>query len=172
MESSTVHSSFIPACHLHAVDEPLPDVSVIRSVWNELMANPRHTLFGGYSDGELVSSCTLTVIPNLTRGCRPYGILENVVTHSAHRGKGYGRAVLREALASAGRLVVIRSCCLREERIERPYSFMSQRALTGRKSLHSSRSQGAEPQRPAARHQHVWMPSFFSERMAVSTTAG
>jgi GNAT superfamily N-acetyltransferase len=95
-----VHSSFIPACHLHAVDEPLPDVSVIRSVWNELMANPRHTLFGGYSDGELVSSCTLTVIPNLTRGCRPYGVLENVVTHSAHRGKGYGNAVLREALAS------------------------------------------------------------------------
>jgi Transposase DDE domain len=58
---------------LHSADEALPDESAIRSVWNELMANPRHTLFGGYVDGELVSSCALTVIPNLTRGCRPYG---------------------------------------------------------------------------------------------------
>jgi len=87
--------------HLHVADEPLPDASVIRSVWNELMADPRHTLFGGYKDGELVSSCALIIIPNLTRGCRPYGILENVVTHSAYRGNGYGKAVLREALTSA-----------------------------------------------------------------------
>ena len=87
--------------HLHPADEALPDEPVIRSIWNELMANPRHTLFGGYVDSELVSSCALTVIPNLTRGCRPYGVLENVVTHSAHRGKGYGKAVLREALTSS-----------------------------------------------------------------------
>ena len=87
--------------HLHSADEALPDEPVIRSIWNELMANPRHTLFGGYVDSELVSSCALTVIPNLTRGCRPYGVLENVVTHSAHRGKGYGKAVLREALTSS-----------------------------------------------------------------------
>ena len=87
--------------HLHSADEPLPDASVIRSIWNELMADPRHTVFGGYRDGELVSSCTLTLIPNLTRGCRPYGLLENVVTHSAHRGNGYGKAVLKEALASS-----------------------------------------------------------------------
>ncbi|CAH2812101.1 MAG: hypothetical protein CBARDMAM_6892 [uncultured Caballeronia sp.] len=67
---------------LHSADEPLPDASVIRSVWNELMADLRHTVFGGYRDGELISSCTLTIIPNLTRGCRLYGVLENVVTHS------------------------------------------------------------------------------------------
>ena len=87
--------------HLHSADEPLPDASTLRSVWNELMADPRHTLFGGYRDGELVSSCALTVIPNLTRGCRPYAVVENVVTHSAHRGNGYGKAVLRDALASS-----------------------------------------------------------------------
>ncbi|MBZ5793674.1 GNAT family N-acetyltransferase [Burkholderia contaminans] len=87
--------------HLHATDEPLPDESVIRIVWNELMANSCHTLFGGYVDGELISSCALTIIPNLTRGCRPYGVLENVVTHGDHRGNGYGKAVLREALASS-----------------------------------------------------------------------
>jgi GNAT superfamily N-acetyltransferase len=87
--------------HLHSADEPLPDALTLRSVWNELMTDPRHIVFGGYRDGELVSSCALTVIPNLTRGCRAYGVVENVVTHSAHRGNGYGKAVLREALASS-----------------------------------------------------------------------
>lgn len=43
-------------------------------------------------------------IPNLTRGCRPYGVVDNVVTHrDAHRAPeaGYGKAVLAEALSVA-----------------------------------------------------------------------
>ena len=50
-----------------------------------------------------MSSCTLTVIPNLTRACRPYGVIENVVTHAEHRGRGWGKAVLAHALAAAWR---------------------------------------------------------------------
>jgi GNAT superfamily N-acetyltransferase len=45
--------------------------------------------------------CTITVIPNLTRGCRPYGVLENVVTHADHRNRGHGKAILAYALAHA-----------------------------------------------------------------------
>lgn len=43
----------------------------------------------------------LTIVPNLTRGCRPYGIVENMVTHAGHRNKGYGKAILAHALAHA-----------------------------------------------------------------------
>lgn len=67
--------------HLHAADDPLPARDVV--------------------DGALVASCTLTVIPNLTRGCRPYGVIENVVTHAAHRKRGHGKALLVHALARA-----------------------------------------------------------------------
>jgi GNAT superfamily N-acetyltransferase len=49
----------------------------------------------------LVSSCALSVIPNLTRGCKPYGLIENVVTHSNHRNQGYGKALLAHTLAYA-----------------------------------------------------------------------
>ena len=49
----------------------------------------------------LISSCTITVIPNLTRGCKPYGVIENVVTHAGHRNLGYGKALLAHALAHA-----------------------------------------------------------------------
>ena len=37
----------------------------------------------------------------LTRSARPYGLIENVVTHRAHRRCGYGTAVLKHALAIA-----------------------------------------------------------------------
>jgi GNAT superfamily N-acetyltransferase len=51
----------------------------------------------GDVDGNMVSSCTVVVIPNLTRGGMPYAVIENVVTHGDHRGKGYGKAMLDAA---------------------------------------------------------------------------
>jgi GNAT superfamily N-acetyltransferase len=87
--------------HLHDSDAPLPGPAVVASIWRELTTNPRYRYVGGFADGTLVSSCTLTIVPNLTRGCRPYGVIENVVTHAAHRSRGNGKAVLARALADA-----------------------------------------------------------------------
>lgn len=87
--------------HLHEQDDPLPERSIVESVWLEAMSNPRIRYFGGYLTGELVSTCTLTIIQNLTRACQPYGVIENVVTHAGHRGLGWGKALLAHALAFA-----------------------------------------------------------------------
>jgi GNAT superfamily N-acetyltransferase len=84
--------------HLHASDDPAPVNNELAEVWSEVLGNPRCRYFGGFVSGELVSSCTIMVIPNLTRGARPYGLIENVVTHHAHRGQGYGKALLAQAL--------------------------------------------------------------------------
>jgi GNAT superfamily N-acetyltransferase len=86
---------------LHQSDAPLPEPSVVQAVWQELMANPRCKYFGYYIGTSLVSSCTITVIPNLTRGCLPYGVIENVVTHASYRRQGYGKAALAHALSHA-----------------------------------------------------------------------
>ena len=85
--------------HLHAQDDPLPDAYTIESVWQELRVSPYHKYFGLYMDARLVSSCTLTLTPNLTRGCRPYGVIENVVTDAGFRKRGFAKAVLEKALA-------------------------------------------------------------------------
>ena len=87
--------------YLHESDCPLPDRSVVEAVWDEIQDSPNFHCFGVFADGKLVSSCALTIVPNLTRGCRPYGIIENVVTHSDFRGEGFGSAVLRLALENA-----------------------------------------------------------------------
>jgi GNAT superfamily N-acetyltransferase len=87
--------------HLHSTDAPLPEISAIKRVWDEIQSNPGYHYFGGFIQNQLVSSCTLTVIPNLTRGCAPYGLIENVVTHPEHRNKGFGKAILAQALGTA-----------------------------------------------------------------------
>jgi GNAT superfamily N-acetyltransferase len=106
MEIRSLSQDELPALlalyeHLHDSDSPLPAQAEIAAVWSEIVSNNRIRYLGGFTNGLLVSSCTISVIPNLTRGCRPYGVIENVVTHSAHRKQGYGTAVLRHALAYA-----------------------------------------------------------------------
>ncbi|MFD1121421.1 GNAT family N-acetyltransferase [Methylophilus flavus] len=87
--------------HLHVSDMPMPSASEVEAVWAEIQANDRIRYFGVFVNDQLVSSCTIAVIPNLTRGCRPYAVIENVVTHSAHRKHGYGNAILQSALTYA-----------------------------------------------------------------------
>ena len=62
---------------------------------------PGSHILVGCLDEAIVASCTLVVIPNLTRGGTPYALIENVVTDAGHRNRGYGKAVLREATEAA-----------------------------------------------------------------------
>ena len=88
--------------HLHADDGPLPDESAVAALWAEIQADPQMVIFIAEGpEGQPIASCTLAVIRNLTRGGRPYAIIENVVTHADFRRQGYGAAVLRHALESA-----------------------------------------------------------------------
>ena len=79
--------------HLHENDDPLPDQDTLMSVWNEIQNSNNIYYFGVFLEKKLVSSCVLTLVPNLTRNCRPYGVIENVVTHKDHRHNGYGRSI-------------------------------------------------------------------------------
>jgi GNAT superfamily N-acetyltransferase len=100
VEESELDALLLLYRHLHATDEmPTPDVA--KQVWHELRSSLRYRYLGAFANGELVSSCALTVIPNLTRGGRPYGVIENVVTHPSHRRQGLGRRLLQEALSFA-----------------------------------------------------------------------
>ncbi len=69
----------------------------LRDVWNEIIEDKNHHIIVNEIDGKIVSSCVCVIIPNLTRGVRPYAFIENVVTHSEYRGKGYATECLDHA---------------------------------------------------------------------------
>ena len=87
--------------HLNPEDPDIKGQKHIKEIWQEICADPGIFYFAIEENGLLVSSCTLTVIKNLTRGGQPYGLIENVVTHASYRKRGYGSAILEKALETA-----------------------------------------------------------------------
>jgi len=83
--------------HLNPKDPPL-DSATAEAIWRDTRGSSWCLYIGGFEGGQLVSACTITVIPNLTRAGRPYALIENVVTDAAFRGRGWGRKVLSAAL--------------------------------------------------------------------------
>jgi len=86
--------------HLHP-DEPFVDSAAATPAWTALLSSDLTTVIVAEMGELIVSSCTLAVVPNLTRGARHYGVIENVVTHPGYRRNGLGCAVLEAAAAIA-----------------------------------------------------------------------
>jgi GNAT superfamily N-acetyltransferase len=72
-----------------------------RQIWSETLARDGLVVFVSDEDAKIVSTCMLITAPNLLRGGRPHGMIENVVTHPAFQGRGHGRAVIGAALDEA-----------------------------------------------------------------------
>jgi GNAT superfamily N-acetyltransferase len=87
--------------YLHSDESPLPAEELLNQVWDSFITDPKIQCVVGDAEGRLAASCTLVVIPNLTRGARPYGLIENVVTHPEYRNKGIGSSLLRYTLQLA-----------------------------------------------------------------------
>ena len=87
--------------HLHISGAEQPSFAAAEDVWSDLLGSEYFTYYGVFADEDLVSSCALAVIPNLTRACSPYVLIENVVSHVDHRRKGYATCLLHAAVDDA-----------------------------------------------------------------------
>ena len=86
--------------HLDPADR-VPSLEVAERRLEELRKYHGSAIFIGVAEHAVVASCTLIVVPNLTRGGQPYALIENVVTHAAFRGRGFGKQLLQAAVAAA-----------------------------------------------------------------------
>ena len=73
----------------------------LHALWDEVCDDGSLFYIVVDEGGELVASCTLAVVKNLTRGLRPYGVIENVITRRDARRRGYGTMALRKAVEIA-----------------------------------------------------------------------
>ena len=81
--------------HLH--EDSVPDMVAARLVFEQILQDDKQSILLGEIMGEVVSSCTIITVPNLTQGLRAYCLIENVVTHNDYRGNGYASKLLQHA---------------------------------------------------------------------------
>jgi GNAT superfamily N-acetyltransferase len=93
IESTELNDLLALYTHLH--ENGVPEMSEhLTQTWKAIMQDRNHHIIVNIVDGRMVSSCVCVIIPNLTRGIRPYALIENVVTHSDYRGMGHATACL------------------------------------------------------------------------------
>ncbi len=76
-------------------DNPFPEKDQrFMKIWNRIISDPDHHIIVADVDGIIAASCVCVIIPNLTRGQRPYAFIENVVTSAPYRRRGLASACL------------------------------------------------------------------------------
>lgn len=92
-------------------------------LWNDILADKNHYILIGVSDGMIVSSCVLVIVPNLTHNQQPYALIENVVTHEAYRNRGYATRLLRFAREAAIRHGCYKMMLMTGSKLESTWRF-------------------------------------------------
>ncbi|HXP91271.1 MAG TPA: GNAT family N-acetyltransferase [Fibrobacteria bacterium] len=85
---------------LNPDDAPL-EAAAAAALWDEIRGN--HNLVYLVVDGPfgVVGTCNLSIIPNLTRSGRPFGVIENVVVADGFRRLKLGTRLMAEAVSIA-----------------------------------------------------------------------
>ncbi len=108
-------------------DNPFPEKSErVLAVWNNILADENHHIIVAEEDGNIVSSCVCVIIPNLTRGQRPYAFVENVITDEKYRKRGLATACLDYASELAQRKNCYKMMLLTGARQESTLRFYEQ----------------------------------------------
>lgn len=79
---------------LHAGDTPAAS-DAQRATFDQILASPWLRYVGIFHADRLVATAHAAIVPNLTRGARPYAVIENVVTCASVRRQGFGAQLMR-----------------------------------------------------------------------------
>lgn len=82
-------------------DDPALAPDEVQDLWDDMLAADSLEVVVVEHDDRLVATCVLSVAKNLSRGARPWAVLENVVTHADYRQRGFGSQCVEYAVDRA-----------------------------------------------------------------------
>ena len=112
--------------HLNNDDPDVYGNVELERIWADMCSDPNMYCIVVEFGGKLVSSCTLVIIKNLTRDLRSYGLIENVVTHSEYRKRGFATKALKEASEIAKKNNCYKAMLLTSSKKEETLKFYEQ----------------------------------------------
>lgn len=83
---------------------PLNEVAInectANNIWKEI---EKHNIqyYIAKENGKIIGSCYICIIPNLSRGGKSIGFIENVITDKEYRRKGIGKNIIKKAIEYA-----------------------------------------------------------------------
>lgn len=112
--------------YLYLHEDSVPEKTEhVTDTWQAIVGDPNHHIIVNEVDGKIVSSCVCVIIPNMTRGVRPYAFVENVVTHEDYRGRGLATECLNFAKEIAQRADCYKMMLLTGSKKESTHRFYS-----------------------------------------------
>jgi len=81
-------------------EDNIIDEFTAKNIW-ENIENQNIKYFIAKENGKIIASCYICIIPNLTRGGKSVGFIENVITDIEYRGKGIGKKIIKNAIKYA-----------------------------------------------------------------------
>lgn len=110
--------------YLYLHEKSVPEMTEhLKETWDTIIKDKNHHIIVNEIDNKIVSSCVCVIIPNLTRNIRPYAFIENVVTHSDYRGRGYATECLNFAKMIAEKSNCYKMMLLTGSKEERTLKF-------------------------------------------------
>jgi predicted GNAT family N-acyltransferase len=74
------------------------DLNTAESIWNKSINKCDISYIMAIENNEIIATCNIAIIPNLTRSGRPYGVIENVITKKEYRRMGIGKEIMIKAI--------------------------------------------------------------------------
>ena len=71
------------------------------AAWKEILGDESIRYYVAVDEGKIIGTCFIVIVTNLTKGVRPFAIIENVITDEDHRGKGIGKTLIGMAVERA-----------------------------------------------------------------------
>jgi len=96
-------------------------------IWRGFADFPDYRLYVAQSDGAVIGTFALLIMPNLAHRGTPSGVVEDVVVSATHQGGGVGRAMMdfaRQRCAEKGCYKMALSSNLKRERAHQFYESL------------------------------------------------
>jgi len=82
------------------LEDNMINESTAKNIWKNIETQ-NIKYFIAKENGKIIASCYICIIPNLTRGGKSIGFIENVITDIEYRRKGIGKNIIKNAIKYA-----------------------------------------------------------------------